>query len=106
MGPIPVCLRVLVSRLARVAPDGAASRAASRFFEELMEHGYTWEIYFDDHPQSFALRNLHPYAADLFCRMEIFGQDVQNATLPNYSFLEPQYFSALGNLRTMSTPHI
>ncbi len=66
-------------------------------YEELMDHGYTWKIYFDDHPQSFALRNLHPYAGDLFCRMEVFAQDVQNATLPNYAFLEPQYFGALGN---------
>ena len=66
-------------------------------YEELMEHGYTWKIYFDDHPQSFALRNLHPYAADLFCRMEVLAQDVQNATLPNYAFVEPQYFGALGN---------
>ncbi len=66
-------------------------------YEELMEHGHTWKIYFDDHPQSFALRNLHPFAADLFCRMEVFATDVQNATLPNYCFIEPQYFGVLGN---------
>jgi phospholipase C len=29
--------------------------------------------------------------------MDVFAQDVQNATLPNYAFLEPQYFAALGN---------
>lgn len=66
-------------------------------YEELMEHGHTWKIYFEDHPQSFALRNLHPYVADLYCRMEVFEQDFQSATLPNYAFLEPQYFGALGN---------
>ena len=65
-------------------------------YENLMEHGHTWKIFFADQPQSFALRNLHRYAT-LFQRFERFADDVAAGTLPDYVFIEPQYFSTTGN---------
>ena len=73
-------------------------------YENLQEAGHTWKIYFHDVAQAFALRNLHPYAAANFewfyekpDRETSFLLDVQEGTLPNYSFIEPQYVNALGN---------
>jgi len=64
-------------------------------FENLMERGHTWKVYFDDYAQTFALRNLHRYA-DRFVRFEEFARDVASGALPDYSFIEPRGFSAPG----------
>jgi phospholipase C len=63
----------------------------------------TWKVYFHDSPQAFAIRSLHPYADHfeyVFRRPDretSFLQDVASGNLPNYSFIEPQYFSSPGN---------
>jgi phospholipase C len=64
-------------------------------FENLMEAGHTWKVYYDDYAQAFALRNLHRYG-NLFVKFEEFAQDVAKGTLPEYSFIEPRGFSAPG----------
>jgi phospholipase C len=64
-------------------------------FENLMERGLTWTVYFDDYAQAFALRRLHPYG-DRFQRYEQFARDVEHGTLPTYAFVEPRSFSAPG----------
>jgi len=64
-------------------------------FENLMDAGHTWKVYFDDYAQTFALRNLHRYA-DRFVRFEEFARDVTRGALPEYSFIEPRGFSAPG----------
>jgi len=64
-------------------------------FENLMEAGHTWKVYYDDYAQTFALRNLHRYG-NLFVKFEEFAQDVAKGTLPEYSFIEPRGFSAPG----------
>jgi phospholipase C len=64
-------------------------------FENLMERGLTWTVYFDDYAQAFALRRLHPYG-DRFQRYEQFARDVEHGTLPTYAFIEPRSFSAPG----------
>ena len=64
-------------------------------FENLMDRGLTWAVYFDDYAQAFALRRLHPYI-DRFRRYAQFAQDVVHGTLPAYSFIEPRSFSAPG----------
>jgi phospholipase C len=64
-------------------------------FENLMEAGHTWKVYYDDYAQVFALRNLHRYG-NLFVKFEEFAQDVAKGALPEYSFIEPRGFSAPG----------
>ena len=64
-------------------------------FENLMDAGHTWKVYFDDYAQTFALRNLHRYA-DRFVKYEEFARDVASGALPEYSFIEPRGFSAPG----------
>ena len=50
-------------------------------FENLMDAGHTWKVYFDDYAQTFALRNLHRYA-DRFEHFEALR-------LPGTSVLRP-----------------
>lgn len=64
-------------------------------FENLMDAGHTWKVYFDDYAQAFALRNLHAYV-DQFRKFEQFAADVEAGSLPTYSFIEPRSFSAPG----------
>ena len=64
-------------------------------FENLMDAGHTWKVYYDDYAQTFALRNLHRHA-DLFAKFEEFARDVAQGTLPDYAFIEPRSFSAPG----------
>lgn len=73
-------------------------------YENLQEAGRSWKIYFHDVAQAFALRSLHPYAADQFewfypkpDRDTSFMLDAQEGTLPHYSFIEPQYINAPGS---------
>jgi phospholipase C len=70
-------------------------------YQNLLDRGHTWKVYFHDGAQAFALRNLHRYA-DLFQRFEdarpgqsTFLDDAAAGTLPDYAFIEPQYFSLL-----------
>ena len=64
-------------------------------FENLMDAGHTWKVYYDDYAQTFALRNLHPYV-DRFERFDAFARDVASGGLPDYAFIEPRGFSAPG----------
>ena len=64
-------------------------------FENLMDAGHTWKVYYDDYAQTFALRNLHRHV-DLFVKFEEFARDVARGTLPAYAFIEPRSFSAPG----------
>jgi phospholipase C len=64
-------------------------------FENLMDAGHTWKVYFDDYAQAFALRNLHPHV-ERFQKFEQFAADVAAGALPTYSFIEPRSFSAPG----------
>ncbi len=66
-------------------------------YENLMDAGRTWTVYFEDHAQAFALSNLHRYADDGFRRLEAFAADVAAGKLPSYAFLEPQYMDAPGS---------
>ena len=64
---------------------------ATSIFRRLSENGCSWRIYYHDVPQSLAL-------GDVLVRSLLhgFGQfiaDAQAGSLPNYSFIEPRYFS-------------
>lgn len=72
-------------------------------YESLMAHPRprTWKIYFHDIAQALAFRQLHAHV-DRFQffhpapgRPTSFLQDAARGTLPNYSFIEPQYVSAI-----------
>ena len=64
-------------------------------FENLMDEGHSWKVYFDDYAQTFALRNLHRYGSS-FVQFEGFVEDVAKGELPEYAFIEPRGFSAPG----------
>jgi phospholipase C len=65
-------------------------------YENIAGVGFKWAIYFHDFPQSLALANLTDSAlAANFRFFPEFFRDLKNGTLPNYSFLEPRYFSFL-----------
>ena len=64
-------------------------------FENLMDAGHSWKVYYDDYGQTFAFRNLHPYVSR-WERFEAFARDVARGALPEYSFIEPRGFSAPG----------
>jgi len=81
---------------------GLKRYAMRTIYENLMEQGKTWKVYLHDVAQAFALTNLHPYMDrfQLFdprpWRETSFLQDAAAGTLPNYSFIEPRYFSLPG----------
>jgi phospholipase C len=64
-------------------------------FRRLEAHGRSWKVYFHDVPQTAAL-------ADLWLRIPThfrffdpeFLADAANGALPNYSFIEPRYFTS------------
>jgi phospholipase C len=60
-------------------------------YENLAQANRTWAVYFEDHAQAFALRNLHRFANDCFRRHDAFAADVAADHLPDYSFVEPVY---------------
>jgi len=68
---------------------------APSIFGRLSDCGRSWRVYFHDLPQSIMLGDVW-YRA--FLHYRLFGQflaDAQCGVLPNYSFIEPRYFSDL-----------
>jgi len=71
---------------------GFSTYGMRTIYENIMDNGQTWSIYYHDFPQSLALTNLHRHK-ECFQHFSHFQQDVENGTLPNYSFIEPAYFN-------------
>lgn len=68
---------------------------APSIFGRLSDRGLSWRVYFHDLAQSIMLSD-NWYRA--FLHYRFFGQFLANAqcgALPNYSFIEPRYFSDL-----------
>jgi phospholipase C len=63
-------------------------------FNRLEDAGESWAVYYHDIPQSLMLRKLRD-RPDNFKLIYDFKSDVQNGTLPSYSFIEPRYFDFL-----------
>jgi phospholipase C len=60
----------------------------------LARQGRSWRIYFHDIAQSSTLADLWLEAATHFRFFDDeFAEDVSKGTLPNYSFIEPRYFT-------------
>jgi phospholipase C len=68
---------------------------APSIFRQLQNNGRTWRVYFNDMPQAALLGDIWLYALFHF---KLFGQflaDAHTGNLPDYSFIEPRYFSDL-----------
>ena len=68
---------------------------APSIFARLSDCDRSWRVYFHDVPQSIMLRDVWCRA---FLHYRFFGQfiaDAHSGDLPNYSFIEPRYFSDL-----------
>jgi len=63
-------------------------------YDSLSASGVSWNIYYNDIPQSLSLERLW-VKLDHFKPFYQFRTDVKKGTLPNYSFIEPRYFSFL-----------
>jgi len=68
---------------------------APSIFKRLSDCGKGWRVYFHDVPQSLLLRDIWLEALFHFRFFSTFLSDAQNGTLPNYSFIEPRYFTDL-----------
>jgi phospholipase C len=68
---------------------------APSLLRRLEDRGIYWRVYFHDMPQSILLRDVWKCALS---RYRLFGQflaDAHTGALPNYSFIEPRYFTDL-----------
>jgi phospholipase C len=68
---------------------------APSIFRRLRDNGKTWRVYFHDMPQSGLLRDIWLYALFHFKGFHQFLADAHTGSLPNYSFIEPRYFTDL-----------
>jgi phospholipase C len=68
---------------------------AESIFHRLQKAGKPWRVYFHDMPQSILLGDIWLSALFHFRRFNQFLADAQTGNLPNYSFIEPRYFSDL-----------
>lgn len=62
-------------------------------FHRLESVGRTSRVYFHDVPQSITLADQWLAAAERFRPIEEFWDDAEHGSLPDYSFIEPQYFT-------------
>jgi phospholipase C len=69
--------------------------AAPSIFRRLQDSGRTWRVYFHDVPQALLLRDIWLHAAGHFRFFRQFLADAHTGGLPDYSFIEPRYFSDL-----------
>jgi phospholipase C len=68
---------------------------APSIFGRLEEQNKTWRVYFHDMPQSMLLRDVWSLAISHYKFFNQFLADASQGTLPNYSFIEPGYFTDL-----------
>ena len=61
-------------------------------FDMLSDKKVPWAVYAGDVPQTAAYVELGDAFKDRFNRFDEFFEDVQDGTLPAYSFLEPRHF--------------
>ena len=78
-------------------PFGAPS-----LFRRLQDAGKSWRVYFHDMPQSILLRDVWLYALSHYRFLNQFLADAHTGSLPQYSFIEPRYFT---NLAINSIPN-
>ncbi|HZS83731.1 MAG TPA: alkaline phosphatase family protein [Stellaceae bacterium] len=68
---------------------------APSIFRRMSERGRSWRVYFHDVPHALMLADIWSEAPLHFRYFSAFLADSVNGTLPNYSFIEPRYFTDL-----------
>jgi phospholipase C len=68
---------------------------APSLFGRLEDQGIDWRVYFHDMPHSILLRDVWRYALSHYRLLTQFLADAHTGNLPNYSFIEPRYFTDL-----------
>jgi len=68
---------------------------APSLLRRLEDHSKTWRVYFHDMPHSILLKDIWLYAAFHYRFFSQFLADAHTGALPNYSFIEPRYFTDL-----------
>src|SRR4051794_31321377 len=75
-------------------------------FESLAAKGFTWRDYYHDFSQTWSLQRLQtPENRANFYSFGQFRTDAEEGKLPNYSFIEPKYFSFFGEANDQHPPH-
>jgi phospholipase C len=75
-------------------------------FEKITARELTWCNYYHDFSQTLVLSRLQ--TDDMKWNFSLFHQfktDAHDGTLPNYAFIEPKYFSFLGQANDQHPPH-
>jgi phospholipase C len=68
---------------------------APSLLRRLQDGNKSWRVYFHDMPQSLLLKDIWLYAASHYRLYNQFLADAHTGSLPNYSFIEPRYFTDL-----------
>lgn len=68
---------------------------APSLFRRLEDQSKTWRVYFHDMPQSLLLKDIWLFALSHYRFFDQFLADAHTGSLPNYSFIEPRYFTDL-----------
>lgn len=74
-------------------------------FKRLSEAGKSWKVYYHDLPQAATLADLWLDASHFKRFDEEFAADAAAGNLPNYSFIEPRYFTDDFGKRLPSDEH-
>jgi phospholipase C len=75
-------------------------------FNRLTQKQCSWRIYHHDVPQTLALTKLWSELPDhLYSFDDDFMTHAKTGKLPNYSFIEPRYFSSIGQNRMPNDQH-
>jgi phospholipase C len=78
---------------------------APSLFRRLQDNGKSWRVYFHDVPQSILLKDVWIYAQSNYRLFSQFLADAHTGALPNYSFIEPRYFTDLFNSQIPNDEH-
>jgi phospholipase C len=68
---------------------------APSLMRRLQDKGKSWRVYFHDMPQSILLQDVWLYALSNYRFFSQFLADAHAGSLPQYSFIEPRYFTDL-----------
>jgi phospholipase C len=81
-------------------------RLMPTIFRRLDRSGYAWKVYFHDLPQAATLVDLWPKLPTRFCFFDPqFEADAARGALPQYSFIEPRYYSSIGEAALPNDQH-
>jgi len=66
-------------------------------YQNLMAGGLNWTVWYEEFPTALFMRQIRDYPFN-FATLESFYSACEDGTLPDYSFVEPRYFSVLDEL--------